>query len=100
MTTTSTNFFFKKNSYIEFRERKERGEEEQETLICYSTYLCIHWLILICTLTEDQTHNLGLSGQCSNQLSYSAMAAAPIYDKTSQESGNRGNKLQHNKGHI
>ena len=28
---------------------------EGETLICFSTYLCIHWLILLCALTGDRT---------------------------------------------
>ena len=41
-------------------------------MIYCSTYLCIHWLILVCALTRDQTHNLGVSVQCYNQLSYSA----------------------------
>ena len=46
-----------------------------DTSICCSTYLCIHWLILVCApTTKDQTHNLGISGQCSNQLSYKARA--------------------------
>ena len=44
------------------------------TLICGSTYLCIHWLILLCALTGDQTHDFGILGQHSNQLSYSARA--------------------------
>ena len=52
------------------RERKE----ERETSICCSIYLRIHWLILVCALTRDQTHNLGVSGWCSNQLSYLARA--------------------------
>ena len=30
--------------------------------MCCSTYLCIHWLILVCALTGDQTHNLGVLG--------------------------------------
>ena len=34
---------------IDERER-EREREERETLICFSTYLCINWLILLCTL--------------------------------------------------
>ena len=50
-------------------------ERERETSICCSTYLCIHWLILVCTLTRDRTHNLDAWGQCSNQLSYMARAA-------------------------
>ena len=32
---------------------RERGERER--LTCCSTYLCIHWLILVCALTRDQT---------------------------------------------
>ena len=27
-----------------------------------NTYLCIHWLILVCALTRDKTHNLALWG--------------------------------------
>ena len=49
-------------------------ERERETLICCYPYLCIHWLILVCALTRDQTCNLGILGQCSNQLSYLAGA--------------------------
>ena len=41
----------------------------RKTSICCPTYLCIHWLLLVCALTRDQTHNLGVLGQCSNQLS-------------------------------
>ena len=37
-------------------------EKGEETSACRSTYLCIHWLILVCTLTGDQTCNLGVSG--------------------------------------
>ena len=38
-------------------------------MICWST-----WLILVCTLARDQTHNLGIERRCSNQLSYLARA--------------------------
>ena len=49
------------------REReKERERERERRLICCSTYLCIHWLIFICALTGDQTHNLGVLRQSSN----------------------------------
>ena len=54
--------------------RKREREREEETVICCSTYLCIHWLILVCVLTRDQTCNLGVLGCCSNQVSYTARA--------------------------
>ena len=54
---------------INFREREEGGRE-RDTLIYYSTYLCIHWLLLVCALTRDWIRNLGLLGWCFNQLSY------------------------------
>ena len=44
-------------------------------LICRSTHLCIHWLILVCAPFGDQICNLGVSGQYSNQLSYPARAS-------------------------
>ena len=47
----------------------------RKILICSSTYLCIYWLILVCALTGDWTHNLGVLGWCSNQLSYPARAS-------------------------
>ena len=37
-------------------------------------YLRIHWLILVCVLAGDQTHNLDILGQHSTQLSYLARA--------------------------
>ena len=39
------------------RERKRK----RETMICFSTYWCIHWLSLLCALTGDWTCNLGTS---------------------------------------
>lgn len=39
----------------------------RETLISYSTYLCINSLILVCT--GDQTQNFCVSGRPTNQLS-------------------------------
>ena len=47
-------------------------ERERETSVCCFTYLCTHWLLLICTCTRNQTCNLGIWGQRSNQLSYPA----------------------------
>ena len=53
--------------FIDFRERKERRRRNTDLL---STYLCTHWLILVCALTGDQNHNVGVSGQRSNPLCY------------------------------
>ena len=47
-------------------------------------YLCIHWLIFVCALTRDLTCNLGVSGPCSNQLSYPARAEVSILMKESR----------------
>ena len=42
-------------------EGRERGRvKERETSICCSIYLFIHWLILVCALTWDQTATLGV----------------------------------------
>ena len=62
--------FFK---FIDLREsrRAERGEER---LICCCSHWRIHWLILLCALIGVWIHNLGVSRQCSNQLSYPARA--------------------------
>ena len=57
---------------INFRQRGWGGE--RETSICCFTYLHIHWLLLVCALTGDQTCNLGVSRWRSNQLSYTARA--------------------------
>lgn len=45
------------------REKKGmRGEREREmSIYCGSTHSCIYWLLLICDLTEDGTHNLNTS---------------------------------------
>ena len=62
---------FFKNSYLFEGEREERRERNID---CCSTYGCSHWFILVCALTGDQTHNLGVLGWHSNQLSYLARA--------------------------
>ena len=64
---------------IFLRKREEGGRRERGTSICYSTYLCIHCLILVRALTRDQTRNLGVSGQRFDQLSYSARACYYLY---------------------
>ena len=46
--------FFLVSFFLSWLERKI------ETLICCSTYLCIHWLILVCALSGDRTRNLGI----------------------------------------
>ena len=38
------------------------GKRKRETFICCSTYLGTHWLILVCALTGDGTHDLGVPG--------------------------------------
>ena len=45
---------------------------ERETSVCCSTYLCTHWLILLCALTRYRTCNIGVSGWHFNKLSYPA----------------------------
>ena len=48
------------------------GDSERNSDLC-STYLCIHSLILICALDGgSDSHNLGISEWCSNQLSHLA----------------------------
>lgn len=53
----SFNFLFIgwSESQRETEEEREGGEE-----ICCYTYLCVHWLSLVCILTGDQTQNLGV----------------------------------------
>ena len=51
-------------NFIDFREtgregRRER-EPDKEREVCCSTYLCTHWLILVCALTKDQICKLGM----------------------------------------
>ena len=59
----SSGFYF---LFIDVREKeRERGT-------CCSTYLHIHWLIVVDAMTGDQTRNLSISGWRSNQLSYPA----------------------------
>ena len=41
---------------------REKGRE-RETSICCFTYICFHWLILVCALTGDQARNLGTTLQ-------------------------------------
>ena len=40
----------------------------RDWLICCYTYLCTHWLILVCALTGDQTWSLNIWGRSSNWL--------------------------------
>ena len=59
---------FLKSVFVDFIQKG------RETSICCSTHLCIHWLILSCALTQDWTHNFGVLGGCSYQMSYLARA--------------------------
>ena len=54
-------------------------ERWRETLICCSTHLYIHWLILVYFLSGDQACNFGVLGQCSIQLNYLARALQLIF---------------------
>ena len=58
------------------RERVRDRETQRGTSICCSTHLCIYWLILVYALTRDYTCNLGVFGQCSNQLLYPSRASS------------------------
>lgn len=40
---------------------------ERSVIFCFP-YLSVHWLILECALTRDQTHNLGLLGNALTEL--------------------------------
>ena len=57
-TGDSEVFFFYLLIFLERRGRER--ETKRETLICWSSYLCIHWLILVYALTRDRTCNLGI----------------------------------------
>ena len=57
-------FFF---SIYWFQREREREKERETSISCF-TYLCIYWLIFVCALTRNKTHNLGVSGQCSNPV--------------------------------
>ena len=50
------------------RGKEGKGVGGREGQICCSTYLCSHWLILICAPTGYWTINLGVSRWHSNQL--------------------------------
>ena len=71
-------YFFK--FYLLILEREEGGGKRQRERerICCSTYLCIHWLFLVCALSRDGTLHFGVSGWRSNQLSYLAGAALSL----------------------
>ena len=62
----SSSFFF-------FLREREEGRDRKTSFCCFS-YLCIHWLLLVCALTRVWTHSLGRWGQCSNQLRYPVRA--------------------------
>ena len=51
-------------------------EREKCQFVVPVNYTFITKEILVCGLTGDQTHNLGVSGQCPNQLSYLAQGAS------------------------
>ena len=77
-------FLFRDTGYMIFifyifLERKTGRQTDIESLISCSTYLCIHLLFPVCALTGDRTHNLGVSGRWSHQLSYPARGKCAWY---------------------
>ena len=60
--------FFPNRLYILFIDIKERkGERERRRSICCSTYLCFHWLILVCAQTGDQSAILAHQDALTNR---------------------------------
>ena len=64
---------------IDFRETGREGEKERETLMCCSSYLCIHQLILLRALTRGWSHNLGASQWHAKELSCAVRAHHPFF---------------------
>ena len=64
-----------------FYKARGRGEMERERSIYYSTYLSIHYLILACALTRNQTCLVGVLGWHASQLSYLAKAHPSLFKK-------------------
>ena len=60
--------FLKKIFIYWLLERDRKGRERERSIGC-STYLHIHWLILVCVLTKDPTGNRGESYP-DNALTY------------------------------
>ena len=53
-------------------------ETEREAFTCFSSWLCIYWLLLLRALTQDQTCNLG--AHCTRAtLQPSELPAGPWY---------------------
>ena len=67
--------------YLLILERERgMGDREREKHLSTVPTVCIHWFLLVCTLTRDQTCNLDISGPCSNPLGYPARAGQGIFD--------------------
>ena len=60
--------------FLFFIDWRERERWKSETSVFGPIYLRVHWWMLKGALTEGWTHNLGVSGWLSNQLSYLARA--------------------------
>ena len=54
---------------------REAEREREITFVVLLIYAFLHRLLLVCALTGDQTHNLGVLGQYSNQLNCPARAS-------------------------
>ena len=49
------------------RKRDRQTDRQTNTSTCCSTQPYTYWLILVCALTRDQTHNTGVLRCCSDQ---------------------------------
>lgn len=63
-------FFF--GFFLLLISRERERERERGKNIDLLFHLHIHWLSLVCALTGERTHALGVSGPCSNRLSCAA----------------------------
>ena len=73
------SFYFIFNFKEKENERESERERERATVMCCSTYWCIHWLTLVCAPTGDRMCNLGVWGGYSNQLSYPDRACYALF---------------------
>lgn len=71
----SNVFYFSEREKGREKKRQREGGREGDRFVVLLIYIYFHWLLLVCALTGDRTHNLGVPGQYSNQLGYLAKAS-------------------------